>query len=179
MAHALETLLEAAGQLQNEGRTDVYLLLLGGGAQKEALRAQAVDMGLKNVMFIDSVPKEEVVRYWSLLDVSIIHLRDTPLFSTVIPSKLFECMAMGIPVLHGVRGESADILRQADAGLVFEPEDADTLRDLLLKMAADRELGSQLGQNGRKASGRFDRSVLARNMLDVLEDVATKSKGRE
>ena len=52
-----------------------------------------------------------MARYWSLLDVSIIHLRRTELFTTVIPSKLFECMGMGIPVLHGVEGESAEIVR--------------------------------------------------------------------
>jgi hypothetical protein len=76
------------------------------------------------VSFIDSVPKDEVARYWSLLDVSIIHLRRTELFTTVIPSKLFECMGMGLPVLHGVAGESADIVERERVGLVFEPENA-------------------------------------------------------
>ncbi|MCB1815367.1 MAG: glycosyltransferase family 4 protein, partial [Candidatus Competibacteraceae bacterium] len=122
LAHALETLLEAARRLQNhpQGR-DIRLLLLGDGANKQKLVEQARSLGLDNVVFIDSVPKHEVVRYWSLLDVSIIHLRKTELFTTVIPSKLFECMGMGIPVLHGVAGESAEIVQREDCGQVFEP----------------------------------------------------------
>ncbi|MCA9181591.1 MAG: glycosyltransferase family 4 protein, partial [Planctomycetales bacterium] len=108
MAHALETLLEAADKLRRRPDGDRYrILLLGDGARKAELEAKAQSMGLDNVLFVDSVSKDEVVRYWSLLDVSIIHLRKTELFTTVIPSKLFECMGMGIPVLHGVEGESA------------------------------------------------------------------------
>ena len=57
---------------------------------------------------------EQVPSYWSSLDLSVIHLRNTELFTTVIPSKLFECMGMGIPVLHGVAGESAAIERLAE-----------------------------------------------------------------
>jgi hypothetical protein len=59
--------------------------------------------------------------------VSIIHLRKTPLFTTVIPSKLFECMGMGIPVLHGVMGESAKMVEKHGVGMLFEPENADAL----------------------------------------------------
>ncbi|HEV2532599.1 glycosyltransferase family 4 protein, partial [Phenylobacterium sp.] len=125
MAHALETVLEAAERLRD--RPDIGFLFLGDGANKAALKAKARAMGLTSVVFVDSVPKEEVARYWSLLDASIIHLKRTELFTTVIPSKLFECMAMGLPVLHGVAGESADIVRREDCGEVFEPENAEQL----------------------------------------------------
>jgi len=170
MAHALDTLLEAADRLQKEGRDDIHLLFLGGGALKEALVAKAKEMGLNNVTFVDSVPKSEVVRYWSLLDISIIHLRNTPLFTTVIPSKLFECMAMGIPVLHGVRGESAEIVEGERAGLTFEPEYAAELHAQLLKLADDRELAAELGQNGLAAASKYDRKHLASRMLQIVEN---------
>jgi len=170
MAHALDTLLEGADRLQKEGRDDIHLLFLGGGASKEALVAKAKEMGLRNVTFVDSVPKSEVVRYWSLLDVSIIHLRNTPLFTTVIPSKLFECMAMGIPVLHGVRGESAEIVEGERAGLTFEPENAAELHDQLLKLADDREFAAELGRNGLAAASKYDRKHLASRMLQIIEN---------
>ena len=83
MAHGLETLLEAADQLRG---TDIVFLFLGDGARKQALRDQAASMKLENVRFVDSVPKADVPRYWSLLDVSVIHLKKTELFTTVIPS---------------------------------------------------------------------------------------------
>jgi len=81
-----------------------------------------------------------VVRYWSILDISIFHLKKTELFTTVIPSKLFECMGMGIPVLHGVRGESADIVLQEKIGEVFEPENAQALVDGISKLKNNNDL---------------------------------------
>ena len=63
------------------------------------------NLKLKNLLFIDTVSKDQVVRYWSILDYSIIHLKDKKLFETVIPSKMFESIGMGIPILHGVKGE--------------------------------------------------------------------------
>jgi glycosyltransferase involved in cell wall biosynthesis len=120
------------------------------------------------VRFVDSVPKEQVVRYWSLLDVSVIHLRRTELFSTVIPSKLFECMGMGLPVLHGVAGESAGIVEREGAGLVFEPEDARSLASLLLRLRGDGELRGRLSRQARAAAARYDRQALADSMLDCL-----------
>jgi glycosyltransferase involved in cell wall biosynthesis len=165
MAHALETLLWAMDQLaRRPDGHDIRLLLLGDGARKAALRAEATRLGLDNVHFIDTVPKEQVARYWSLLDASVIHLRRTELFTTVIPSKLFECMGMGIPVLHGVAGESAAIVEREGVGLVFEPENAAELIDGLLRLKSDLPLRATLQAAGPAAAGRYDRRVLAERM---------------
>jgi hypothetical protein len=115
-----------------------------------------------------------VARYWSLLDVSIIHLRRTELFTTVIPSKLFECMGMGIPVLHGVIGESARIVEREGAGLVFEPENAPQLAALLLQLRDDRALRERLSRQALAAATHYDRRALALRMLDVLRTLATR-----
>jgi glycosyltransferase involved in cell wall biosynthesis len=175
MAHALETLLDAAERLQAlpEGQ-NIRLLLLGDGARKAELQADALRRGLQNVVFVDTVTKDEVARYWSLLDVSIIHLRRTELFTTVIPSKLFECMGMGIPVLHGVAGESADILLEAGAGEVFEPENVDQLVASLLRLRADPARLQQYRSQGLLSARRYDRSNLGMRMLQLLEATATK-----
>lgn len=169
LAHGLDTLLDAAAILQKcEGGTPVRMLFLGDGAAKAHLKARAKAMGLRNTLFLDSVPKSEVSRCWSLLDVSIIHLKGDDLFSTVIPSKLFECMGMGIPVLLGVRGESAEIVRTEGVGAVFEPEDAQALADLLVELAAHQDRLSRWRENCLSAARKYDRSVLAGVMLDVI-----------
>ena len=124
---------------------------------------------LDNVTFLDSVPREQVGRYWSLLDVSIIHLKKHPVFKTVIPSKLFEAMAMGIPVLHGVEGESAEIVRTENVGITFEPENAPELCIALLRLAKDRSLRDRLRANCAAAAKKYDRKQLANKMLGVLE----------
>ena len=175
MAHALETLLDAAEQLRHTpGGEEIRLLLLGDGARKAELQADAQRRGLDNLVFVDSVPKEQVARYWSLLDVSVIHLRRTELFTTVIPSKLFECMGMGIPVLHGVAGESAEIVQREGVGEVFEPENAPQLVERLLALKADS--GRLQGYRDRclAAAGRYDRAALGGQMLQVLQAVAAR-----
>ncbi|MDD5035527.1 MAG: glycosyltransferase family 4 protein [Methylococcaceae bacterium] len=170
MAHGLETILLAAEQLHRQPGGEAFrFILLGDGARKLELREQARQMGLENVIFIDSVPKEEVVKYWSLLDVSIIHLKKTELFTTVIPSKLFESMGMGIPVLHGVAGESAEIVERDGVGLVFEPENAKQLCEHLSALQADSVLYERLRQRALSAAHQYDRSVLAGRMLAALE----------
>ena len=76
------------------------------------------------MIFVDSVSKKEVVYYWSILDFSITHLQKKDLFKTVIPSKIFESMAMSIPILHGVKGDSSKIIEKENVGMTFEPEDS-------------------------------------------------------
>ncbi len=172
MAHALETLLEAAQKLAALPGDRFRILLLGDGARKESLKQQAAEIGLTNLLFIDSVPKGEVSRYWSLLDLSIIHLRKSDLFKTVIPSKLFECMGMGIPVLHGVEGESAEIVAREGCGLLFEPENSDALLKAMLKLADDPQLYDELRQKALEAAPKYDRKLLAQKMLKILEEAA-------
>ena len=173
MAHALETILIAADKLQHTLGGEVFgFIFLGDGAMKPALLALAKAKGLDNVYFIDSVAKEDVARYWSLLDVSVIHLKKTPLFTTVIPSKLFESMGMGIPVLHGVAGESAEIVDQESVGIVFEPENDIELVNQLVLLKNDRTRYRQLQANCLEAAKHYDRQELAALMLEKLESLA-------
>ena len=175
MAHALGTVLDAAKMVQNQAKGDrLRFVLLGDGAQKSALKARAADMGLRSVIFIDTVPKADVARYWSLLDVSIVHLKREPLFATVIPSKLFECMAMGIPVLHGVAGESAEIVLRDQVGEVFTPEDAGELAMASQRLVDDPSALATMSANGVKAARAYDRTVLAGRMLEILASVARR-----
>lgn len=175
LAHGLETLLDAAQTLQQlPGAEDIRILFLGDGAKKAELVESAKTRGLRNVLFVASVPKDQVPGYWSLLDVSIIHLRKTVLFTSVIPSKLFECMGMGIPVLHGVAGESASIVQTEQVGEVFESDNAQQLVDALLKLRADKERFKRYQANGLSAAKRYDRKQLAASMLKILHGVIAK-----
>ena len=173
LAHALETIIEAGRLLQERGRGDEFrLILLGEGARKQALRQIAEDAGVSNVLFLDSVPKAEVPRYWSVLDASIIHLKATPLFETVIPSKLFESMGMGLPVLHGVQGESAQIVRDTGAGIVFESENAEALADTLIRLREDAKLQADLRACCLEGAQQYERNQLAGRMAALLQQVA-------
>jgi glycosyltransferase involved in cell wall biosynthesis len=169
LAHHLETLLDAAEKVRNLPDGAIFhFILMGDGARKQALKDEAVRRGLNNVTFIDSVPKDQVARYWSLLDVSVIHLKKTDLFSTVIPSKLFECMGMGLPVLHGVAGESANIVRDEGVGIVFEPENADELVAHLVSLLQNRSAYENYKVRSLEAAKKYDRKTMAMKKLDVM-----------
>mgnify|MGYP003627286003 CR=1 FL=1 len=176
LAHGLDTLIDAAHLLAENDDRDVFrILMIGDGAARSHLEARAYTEGVSNIIFLESVAKNEVVRYWSLLDTSIIHLKKVDLFKGAIPSKLFECMAMGIPVLHGVEGESADIVTRSDIGLTFEPENAKMLAEMIVSLHSNPSLRDRLKRNGPKAAMQFDRTVLASNMLEVLDEAATQN----
>ena len=175
MAHGLETLLGAAELIQNNpSGKDVVILFLGNGAKKSELVASAKSKGLSNVLFLDSISKADVTRYWSLLDVSIIHLRKSELFTSVIPSKLFECMGMGIPVAHGVAGESAQIVLSEQVGEVFESDNSVQLVELLLDLKNDPNRIDKYRKNGIDAARRYDRKHLAETMLEILNELVSK-----
>jgi glycosyltransferase involved in cell wall biosynthesis len=171
LAHGLETLLDAAERLRGQ---DFVFLFLGDGARKEALKQMAAEKKLDNVVFIDSVPKADVARYWSLLDVSVIHLKKTDLFTTVIPSKLFESMGMGLPVLHGVEGESADIVREEGAGIPFEPENADELCAALQRLKSNPAELDEFRARCLKGAQNYDRTNLALRMMKILENTVAR-----
>ncbi len=177
MAHGLEVILEAAKKLKEVGQEDRFrFILIGDGAKKSMLVNRVISEGIDNIIFIDSVSKSEVTRYWSMLDTSIIHLKKTELFKTVIPSKMFESMGMAIPILHGVEGESAEIIKRENVGLAFEPENSDQLIQSLYRLADDQVLYHRLKENGPVAARRYDRAALATKMLRVLEFANQKQK---
>lgn len=175
MAHGLETLLDAAKLIQDGScEDDMRFLFLGNGAKKSDLITYAKDKKILNVIFLDSISKDEVAKYWSLLDVSIIHLRKTELFNSVIPSKLFECMGMGIPVLHGVPGESAQIVITEQVGEIFESENPTQLAQLLLGLKNNADRIYNYKKNGINAARLYDRTHLAKKMLSILDGLIAK-----
>jgi len=116
MAHGLGNVLDAAERTRS--RADICFLLVGDGAERDMLLADAARRDLTNVRLIGPQPKEAMPRVWSLLDVALVHLRDSPVFAEVIPSKIFEAMAMGKPILLAApKGEAKEIVEGDDAGL--------------------------------------------------------------
>ena len=177
LAHSLETILFAAKKISQRRLEDkIHFLFLGDGANKIKLEKLALELELKNVTFLASVPKAEVVSYWSIIDISIISLKNTELFKSVIPSKMFESMSMGIPILHAVSGESAKIIDYTGAGIPVEPENSSAIADEIIRLSQDNAALAVLGRKGQIASESFDRTRLANEMLKVLAACCTSKE---
>ena len=166
LAHGLETALEAARMLEPEG---VHFVFVGEGARKRAL----VDMaaGLGNVHFFDRRPREVIAEMYNELDAALVLLRDTPLFRTVIPSKMFEIMGTGTPIVLGVEGQAREILDDAQAGLAIPPGNADALADALRTLRDGAALRERAGKNAyRYVRENYDLDALARKYLTILQE---------
>lgn len=158
LAHGLDTILEAAKTIKSNFLGNKFIFIfIGDGAKKNELINQAASQELDNVIFLDSVSKSEVVRHWSLLDLAIIHLKKERLFETVIPSKLFECMGMAIPVVHGVSGESAGIVEGDNVGICFESENSKSLCHAIDFLYKNPDIYSELKKNGPISAKKYDR----------------------
>lgn len=169
MAHGLGTILAAAERTRQ--RDDIAYVLVGTGAEHARLAADARARGLDNVHFVGAVGKEEVKEYWRLCDVALVLLRDLPLFEHVIPSKIFEAWGCGRPVILGVRGESAGIVRAAAGGSMVPPEDATALAAAIVHMADHPDAAREAGRAGRVFVEReYNRDDLAARMLEALEE---------
>lgn len=176
MAHGLETIFLAAQALKNEDR--IVFLLVGDGAARDALVAEKERLGLANVIMLPQQSKDRVPEILAASDATLVLLKKTELFKTVIPSKIFESMAMARPIILGVDGEAREIIEEGDCGLCIEPENADALSASILKLACEPQLGRRLGVNGRTFVVRnYNREVLAQQFLSHLTMVACGKDG--
>ena len=175
LAHGLDTLLDCAKALAARGRADVRFLLVGEGAEKARLRARVAAESLSNVTMLDQRPRDEVAELLAASDLCAVLLKDKPLFRSVLPSKIFECLGAGRPVLLGVDGEARALVEEAGAGVFVPPEDAAALAAAVETLAADRPRREAMGRAGRAfVERRFSRTALAHDYLELLAKVANK-----
>ncbi|MBC7351307.1 MAG: glycosyltransferase family 4 protein [Thermogutta sp.] len=181
MAHGLDVVLEAAEKLRASGRDDVVFWLVGEGARKEELELEARRRGLEGrVVFTGRLPKEEMPRVIASADACLVHLRKTELFETVIPSKIFEMMAMGKPIIMGVRGEALRIVEEAGAGVAMEPESAESLLACIEKLRSGNLFPADYPQRVREYLRRnYSRDALAEKMLNVICESTRIPKGTQ
>jgi colanic acid biosynthesis glycosyl transferase WcaI len=166
MAHGLGNVLDAAQLISDP---DIRFLLVGTGQARDELTAEIRKRRIENVILVPAQPKEQVREFWGLCDVSLVHLRSTPLFQTVIPSKLFESMAMGLPVmLASPKGQASEILAQEQMGIWIKPEDPQALAVAATKLKRTDLLRQGFARNSLAAAKRYSREQKSRQMLTLL-----------
>ena len=166
ISHGLPGIADAATRLGGE---PVHFAFVGEGSDKHRLQRRIKELGLGNVTLLPGVPHAEVPALLAAADICLVPLRDVPLFSTFIPSKMFEYLAAGQAVVGAVTGEAAQILEEAGA-VVVPPEDDVALADAIQALAGDPERRQLMGKRGRAHVERcFDRTALAREYRKIIE----------
>jgi glycosyltransferase involved in cell wall biosynthesis len=173
MAHGLDVVLEAADMFRRAGRRDVAFLMVGDGARRRELEAAVEQRGLSDwIVFTGRQPREMMPAVLAASDACLVHLRATELFSTVIPSKIFEAMAMARPIIMGVTGEAREIVIGAGAGIPMEPESAVSLVAAIETLADNADIGRTMGELGQAyVLLHGTREQQARRFLSLLREL--------
>ena len=173
MAHGLEVMLDAAARCEDP---EIAFVVVGAGAEAGRLRAAAAARGMDNFYLVDKQPRERVRRFYAMSDVSVVPLRDLPAFRKVIPSKMFEAMAMRRPIVLGVAGQAARILEEAGAGITVAPEDPVALLSAVRRLKGDPDLARRMGEAGvATVRGAYDRRAIAGRYWSLLQSVAASA----
>lgn len=170
MSHALDVVLRVAKRFSED--PSVHFLFVGEGAEKENLKRLAENLWLRNVTFLDEQTRQRLLGFYRASDVSLVPLKRLPIFRKVLPSKIFELMGTGCPVICSVEGEAAKLVASAEAGLCIEPESSDALVAAINRLRAEPGLREQMSASGQHfVKAYYLRSMLAEKYLDVIEPV--------
>ena len=172
MAHGLGTVLQAARLLETS-LPHVRFFVVGDGAELAELKERAAESRQANVVFTGLLPRNEIADVLAASDISLVTLKPSETFKTVLPSKLFEAMAAGKPIVLAVEGEARQVLEQAQAGLAVAPGDSVELARAIARLAQKPDLRERLGKSGSAfVATEFNRAVWADRYLDILADAS-------
>jgi glycosyltransferase involved in cell wall biosynthesis len=170
LSQGLDVILEAAKLTSDPA---ILYVLAGEGADKAGLVAKAKAEEIGNVRFLPNQPKSTMPALLNLAYAAIISLRPLDLFRSAFPSKMFESMAVGQPLVAALWGEGADLVNAAGCGLVTEPGNAKQLRDAVTTLAADPQRARAMGLRGRQyVDEHFNRDKIALRLRELLREVA-------
>lgn len=178
LAHGVETLLDAAERLQDQ--QDLHFLIIGDGAARESLAAQAAQRGLANVTLLGLRPRSEIPGWIASIDLLVVLLRNLQVFTSVIPSKIFEFCAQERPVIVSTpMGEIRTLIEAADAARSVEPEQPEALAEAILACRSDPQAAAAMASRGRQwVATEFVRDDLARRMLCFMLQVVADERDR-
>jgi glycosyltransferase involved in cell wall biosynthesis len=179
MASGLDVVLKVAKLLKDRQRHDIKFLLIGTGAVADELQQQADQQNLDNIVFLGRRDRRLIPSILSISDACLVHLKKARIFETVLPSKIFEASAMAKPIILGVEGCAADLVRKANAGICIESENAEQLFSAVVKLADDPVLRQTLGQAGREYIVKhYDRDVIAKDYQNVIIRTCNRIRSR-
>lgn len=166
-----DLLYRAAKKLKELKREDIVIVLIGDGQQKEEIMNKSKD--LSTILFLDLMPKTELVNYVKNAMVSLIPLNDTPMLSTSSPNKLFESMAAAVPVIQTTNGWIKEMLDKGESGFTVSPTLEDELVERLIYLADHESESRIIGKRGFDfAKKNFDKDILSRRMIEGIEKVS-------
>jgi len=168
-AQGLKSMVETARLLREE--KDLAFVILGDGVERLQLEGLAREYGLSNLIFIPPQPNSEVPRFLSFADACLVHLKKNELYKITIPCKTYEYMAMGKPVIMGVKGEALKLVEECNCGIGVEPESPSEMALAILKLKRDKKSAVEMGIRGREhITANYDREKIVARYVEFLQE---------
>ncbi len=170
MSHGLDHVIEVARFLENEKNKRIHFLFVGGGAEKEKLIELSKRFSLSNVTFVDRQSKDRIIDYWSLCDLALVHLKNHPTFSEVIPSKIFEAMALGLPIIYcGPESDGSRIVTGEKVGVHVESSSPEFLKKAIEDLSENKDLMKTFSDRAGEAVLKYTRKKQADDFMEVIK----------
>lgn len=176
-SYGLSLILKAADRLRD--RPDIAFIFLGDGPVRKQLQNESACLGLANVTFLPPLPLTEMPRWWSVCRGALVTLKDQPVHESARPSKSLPPMASGVPIVFSGLGEMARIIKDGEAGLVVPAEQLEPFVEAIRRLADDKTLAHELGENGRRLCEReLNWYAVVQNWLGHLVQVLSRRRSR-
>jgi glycosyltransferase involved in cell wall biosynthesis len=173
-SQCLETIIRAAELLSSY--KDIQFIFWGDGPEKPSLEAVVLAKHLANVQFFSSQPSSRMPEILTSVDVSIVPLARTELFKGALPSKLFEALGAGVPVVAAVEGEAKSLVEASGGGIVIEPENPEKMAEAIVRLFVDSALRQKLSTEGRNyVAAHYNRKGIAERFESLLLAVKSSS----
>ena len=146
-AQSVETIIYAANELKNY--PDIRFHIVGDGSSRNKCEALAKELGLTNVVFYGQHPITEMPRFYEMADAFLVTLKASKFISYTLPNKVQSYMAAGKPIIGAIDGETQEVIKEADCGMVVSAEDYKGLAACILKFVREKEMQPVFARNAR------------------------------
>jgi glycosyltransferase involved in cell wall biosynthesis len=167
-----DTVIDAVAAMPED--SNALLVVIGSGRDEQRVRARVAQEGLAHrFLFLGRHPESDMPAFFGCADVMLVSLRDEPIFSLTVPSKVQAYMACGKAMLASLAGEGARIIRESDGGIVVPPGSPAALADAMTKVASmsEHELSALGCRNRRIFQERYSLNSVVEQLVDQLEAV--------
>lgn len=169
----LSIIIHAAELLKQKGYNKIRFVLTGGGVEKQALQSEALRLGLDNVKFNSVVSKDVAIKMIKDSDALILHLKDDQTMSKTIPSKVFDYMLAGRPILYGLEGEAQQIL--SDGNVFYDSSDPEDLAQKAIYLYDNyKDLVKSAANNINVLRSGFLRELMTEKLFRAFRQLCDK-----
>ena len=164
----LKVLIEPAESLTHNPTIKFYLY--GDGPEKENLLNEIKVASINNIELLGHFPHSEILEMMQTWQIGLVSLANKPLMSGALPSKMFEMMAMKLPILLiAPKGEASDVIELANAGIWVPPDSPDLISTAILRLYQNPALRRKLGQNAYNFVCKFfNRQIIFNDLCAFL-----------